>query len=814
MNTTLGRFAGRRLEFALGLVAAFSWACSCSITAQEVQLANRPALPYEIGYRPADGSTVRMNPPSHTWLHEDEARTYTIQWSSQPDFHDATTITNLPFNVHTHSAPLLAGRYFWRYRFATKEGKTSNWSLTRSFTIPPDAIEFPMPTRAQQRQRVPEGHPRLFMRPEDLPRLRAFGQGPGAKALAALRAEADRYIAAGPTPEPEHLGSATNKENKELVKYWWPNREQAQRACQEAEIIAFVYLMTREPKYAEAARKWVLHLAAWSPDGPTNFRLNCEAGKVMLYRPARAYDWAWDALSQSDHEQVRRVMARRAEDAWRSGEIGLGVGHLNRPFNSHGNRVWHKLAECAIALLGEIPEAETWLDYAVNKFYACYPVWADDDGGWHEGASYWGGYMSKVVTWLQVANSALQIDGFKKSFFAQVGDYPLYVAPPGSPNMGFGDLSYRPPPQNWGGFMGYFLRAGQGVRSSAFRQSGTEPPAGRTPNGAGCWRWWTEQWKMSGEGGVLGFLYDANLPPLPPAKAPADLPPSKIFRGIGVASLHTTLTNSAADVHLLFKSSPFGSQSHGHNPQNSFQLNAYGESLLTTCVYRDLHGSKFHYRWAHSTKAHNTVLVDGEGQIPHSATATGRISNFQLTAGWDYVEGDASSAYGGRLTRALRKVVFVKPDLIVLCDDLAAPKPVSFQFMLHALSPFEVDAEHSRLSVKQPNAGVIVQYVSPTPLGFRQWDGYDPKPDRDFPNQWHVEAGTQTRLSELRMLTVLAPHRAGQEGASRTDGLETDTAVGVRVIRSGQTNLVAFRKMEQGRATLADLNFEAAVAVR
>jgi hypothetical protein len=103
---------------------------------------------------------------------------------------------------------------------------------------------------------------------------------------------------------------------------------------------------------------------------------------------------------------------------------------------------------------------------------------------------------------------------------------------------------------------------------------------GSQPDGqhAGYWRWWTEQWGMKGEGGILGFLYAANLPPLPAAQPPADLPPSKVFRGIGVASLHTTLLDSRDDVHFLFKSSPFGTQSHGHNPHNTFQLNAYGDA--------------------------------------------------------------------------------------------------------------------------------------------------------------------------------------------------------------------------------------------
>jgi hypothetical protein len=319
---------------------------------------------------------------------------------------------------------------------------------------------------------------------------------------------------------------------------------------------------------------------------------------------------------------------------------------------------------------------------------------------------------------------------------------------------------------------------------------------------------------MRGEDGLMGFLYNANLPPLPPAKAPTDLPQSKIFHGIGVASLHTTLLNSADDVHLLFKSSPFGSQSHGHNPQNSFQLNAYGETLLTTCVYRDLHGSKFHYQWAHSTKAQNAVLVDGEGQIPHSATSMGRIVDSKLTPAWDYIEGDALPAYGGRLTRARRKIAFVKPDLIVICDDLAAPKPVSFQFMLHALSPFNVDDKSARLSAKQPKASVTAQYLSPTPLNFRQWDGFDPKPDREFPNQWHIEAGTQEKLSELQVLTVIVPQRGGRpDVAWKAERLESDTAIGARVLRDGKAALVAFRKADQGKAQLESLSFDQAASV-
>jgi hypothetical protein len=390
--------------------------------------------------------------------------------------------------------------------------------------------------------------------------------------------------------------------------------------------------------------------------------------------------------------------------------------------------------------------------------------------------------MSKAVWWLQAARSALDIDGVKKPFFAQVGDFPLYVAPPGAPNMGFGDLSYGTPSRSWGGFLEYFLRAG-----------GDRPEGGH----AGYWRWWTEQWEMRGQVGVLGFLYQVNLPPLPAAKAPTDLPTSKVFHGIGVASLHTTLLDSRDDVHFLFKSSPFGSQSHGHNPQNIFQLNAYGEPLLTTCVYRDLHGSRFHYGWAHSTIAHNSVLVDGVGQKKHAAEPQGRIVAETLTPAYDYIAGDATAAYEGRLTHFTRHVAFVKDvatPLLVLYDDLQAPRPSRFQFLLHAPEPFDVSTGDARLSVQGPRAGVAVQYLGPGPLAFRQWDGYEPRPTRDFPNQWHVEASTRQEARHLEMLTLLVPYRGKEPRRWDARRIASGDALGVRVVIDGEPVSVAFRR--------------------
>ena len=62
-------------------------------------------------------------------------------------------------------------------------------------------------------------------------------------------------------------------------------------------MLAFVWLLSGDEKWREPARKYILDLAAWDPDGPTNFKLNCEAAKPLVHRLARVYDWGYGLLN-------------------------------------------------------------------------------------------------------------------------------------------------------------------------------------------------------------------------------------------------------------------------------------------------------------------------------------------------------------------------------------------------------------------------------------------------------------------------------------------------------------------------------------
>ena len=399
--------------------------------------------------------------------------------------------------------------------------------------------------------------------------------------------------------------------------------------------------------------------------------------------------------------------------------------------------------------------------------------------------------MSKAVWWLQVAAVGPRHRRPEEAVLRPGRRLPAVRRPARArPTCGFGDLSYRPPSRQRGRV--------HGVPSAHARRSSP------TGSHAGYWRWWTEQLEDArARTASSGSSTHANLPPLPPAKPPTDLPPSKVFHGIGVASLHTTLLDSRDDVHLLFKSSPFGTQSHGHNPHNTFQLNAYGEALLTTCVYRDLHGSKFHYQWAHSTRGAQRRAGRRRGaDQAHAQRPHGRIVAEQLTPEWDYVAGDATERLrrppdalpaARRLREAIRVAARALPPLIVLYDDLEAQR--AGHVPVHAARADGVRRGRqpgARLPSSSPRRASTCSTSRPCRWPSGSGTASSRRRARSSPTSGTSKPARGSQRSELGMLTVLVPHRAGQRPAWTAERIETGGRLGVRFVCGGREQTAWF----------------------
>ncbi len=726
-------------------VAGIAWAAS-------PRLDERPAAPGEWGYRPDGGEVLAVTPPAFCWRPTKGVVSWELECSRDAQFRKVV-YRNSGIGMHVHCPPRVfsSGRYWWRYRGVTASGEKTNWSRLRHFQVSPQARELPLPEKDELLARIPRSHPRLFLRPEDLPRLRQLARGRLKRNYEELVAQCERWLADPPsTEEPPKYGPEIVANSDAWREIWWGNREYTIKTLNAAATLAFTRLLDGNERYGREAKRILLECARWDPHGSTGYRYNDEAGMPYAYYFARTYTFVYDLLDEKEREICRRVMKARGDEMYRH----LYPRHLWRPYSSHSNRAWHFLGELGIAGLGEVEGAEDWVWFAMNVFHCVYPVWSDDDGGWHEGFGYWNSYIGRFTWWADVMRAAMGVNAYDKPYFSQAGYYPMYLLPPGKIGAGFGDLNAK-------------QRSSRAVPlvSQLAAQSGNRH-----------WQWYVEQ--MGGPAaapGYIGFIR-GSLPRVRP-QAPSDLPSSRLFRGIGQAFLNTTITNADDDVQVVFKSSPFGTQSHGYEANNSFLLWAYGKRLLIRSGYRDSYGTPHHRDWMWSTRSVNNITVNGAGQRKHSAASQGCIVAFETSESIDMVAGEAGAAYrdaDGRplLDRYTRTIFFVKPELILVFDRLQAREPSTYEYWLHATDRFRA-AEPREISLRIDDVGCDIAILRPVGLKLSQTNQYDPNPrPRIKLREWHLTAATQEKRRSVEFVTVIRPYRVAERVGGRQQIVE------------------------------------------
>lgn len=715
----------------------------------EWDLDESPPAAREWGYRP-DGIAVAVNPPGFSWRPCGDAATYLIQVAGDVDFTKLTyTCEGIPWSAHCPPKPFPEGSHYWRYAARNEAGEQSGWSKVRSFTVGGDAVVSPKPTRGELEERMPKEHPRLFFRPEDLPRLRELAEGPLEGQWRALVDGADKLLETPPdTSEPPEYPKDVDRRKTpdEWRKIWWGNRRRVIAVADAAAKLGFVYRLSGDEKYGQGARELLVAMTKWDPKGATSYRYNDEAAMPALYMTSRAYTWACPILSEEDRAAVAAMMRERGDQAF---ERLRKTRQLWMPYDSHNNRAWHFLGELAIAFYDQIPEAPTWLDYAMTIFYTAYPVWGDSDGGWHEGSAYWVSYTSRFMYWAYVVRAAFDINVFERPFFRRVGYYGMHLFPPGTRTGGFGDQTIS-------------MSSSRIASLMAILANGARNPH---------WKWYADTCGASFGGSYLGFIYAASAMDLE-AAPPTELPSSACFHGVGIAVLNTNLCDAAENVQIHFKSSPFGRQSHGYNSNNAFLLTLGGQRAFIRSGKRDLYGSPHHRKWMWETKSDNAITVNGIGQMTHLASASGRIVAFETSPNVDVVAGEAAESYKD-LERWTRRIMFFKPHAVLINDVLDAPEPSTFEWRLHAMGPFVIDGQNV---VWEGEPGKVrVQFLEPDGLVLSQTDQYDPPPG-DYAkinwSEWHLTAQAAEKAKHREFLTLLTINDA-QVGVEHTAARKT-----------------------------------------
>jgi len=681
----------------------------------------------EIAYYPEEGDITASNPPPFMWLPVEGTPTYFMQYSMSATFEPAQTteVSGLETTVHIPSEVMRPGKWFWRYGY-TINGET-HFSSSRAFKIPANAVVFPFVPVEDVISRIPKERPRLHFSPELVDDIRNDKQGRFEHITREEITKADEILQMNESlfeepkmwDEYEDPGAAYNKA-------WRAMRPYTQRMV----TCALAYLYTGEMRYANEAKRRLIHFMTWNVEGPSSAIWPTELGMDIAENCPPVYDWIYDMLNEEERNICRDVLAARMHQI--SYDVHRSRPMESKPFSSHPGRMVGFVAEGCIVLAHEVPEVEDWLDYTLKLLWSTYPAWGKTDGGWHEGISYWGGYMRRMFR-VVTEFDRLGIPLKEKPFFRNTGFFGLYAAYPKRPTKAFGDSHENPVGESHGHLM-YNL-------STLYQNP--------------WFRWYAEVFGITHRTGREAFLYyDPQLKP----RSPLTIPQSHTFKDVGLVAMHSNMAEPENNVTMLFQSNPFGAISHNYACQNAFVIEAYGEPLAISTGARQLHGSPHHRQWMWHTKAHNSILVDNEGQVTRKRSSAGKIINYQDEHEYVYLAGDATDAYGGRLDKFHRHVVFIRPDYFIIIDDLkAAGKASTFQWLLHSPTQIKVDSEKNIMVNQSGQVRLTSRFLMPEKMEFAQHTGFTPQVEDSLSwrNQFHLTASTTTPASSKIIITVM-----------------------------------------------------------
>ena len=234
---------------------------------------------------------------------------------------------------------------------------------------------------------------------------------------------------------------------------------------------------------------------------------------------------------------------------------------------------------------------------------------------------------------------------------------------------------------------------------------------------------------------------------------------------------------------------PFGSTGHAHAAHNGFTINYGGRQLFGGTGYysnfNDRH-TLLHYR----TRGHNTILADGLAQVI-GENGYGWLARFADTEALTYTLGDASHAYDSirtpfwidrmqksgveytrenglgdpGVTRFRRHFLFLRPDVIVIYDELAAREPVTWSWLLHshhrltrcgdsavAASNGVAEGRMDLFSTGDLELTLTDRFFSPA-VNWKKRTGPDGRV-QEYVNQWHSSFTTPEKHAAQRFLAI------------------------------------------------------------
>ena len=699
---------------------------------------------------PSKGEEPAFNSPGFQWPSKKNA-TYGLRLSSAKDFSkNLIEKDEIPFAIFNPHKVLTEGKWYWQYK--TEGGK---WNPVDSFQITPSTPVFNTPEIKKVLQAIPAEHPRVLVTKAGLDEFRTRAKQ--YKESEIIIKEANSYVVKKLPLEESLLPTFEGKNDFENEKIaLLSSKTVGWEVYNAIMILSQAYILTGDKIYFETAKKWMMEVSKWDPNGPSHASNFGDAG--IMAGMAVGLDTFWDLLTKQEKDFIIKPATIRANQFY-----NLWKNQVES--RSSSMHVWqhilHRLLYTSIAFAGEIPEADLWLEYIYELWIAQAPKMADKDGAWINGTGYFRMNTLTMYDFSAIFGDLTGVNFMWSEWYKNNPRWLIYAFPPNSVADGFcNDGNKHPEPTiNYAGFADAASRMFQDSYALWYSNEVTKSP-GLNISDDDEFRWYRIQ-----------RGYQKNVPK-PVQKF--DLPQAAQFPDVGVVYMNTSLQNIPTNLMLSIRSSPFGSLAHTHADQNTFNIAYGGKRLFYNTGYRPAMGDPHFLGWYKDTRGHNGILIDGQGQ-PFSDEAYGWIPRFLHGKQISYAVGDASKAYSGEfdnektqlgMKHFRRHYIMLRPSIIVIYDDLEADHKAEWSWLLHNDKGFEIHPEQRTILAQSDLAKAKVSLFSSSDIDFQVTDQFSVpvdnwtnKVDEEgdtivFENQWHFTGVNKEKSEKMRFLAI------------------------------------------------------------
>ena len=373
---------------------------------------------------------------------------------------------------------------------------------------------------------------------------------------------------------------------------------------------------------------------------------------------------------------ARRRLARLVVDRC----LGPGLeAERNKTYPWMHSRANWRLILCGCFAIGgmafadECPDYRELIEYGIEAMLSCFAT-GDRAGGWNEGPGYWDyglGYAVAFSRGLRVFTGG-QVDLFRHPFLRKTGDFRLFM--------------HTRPDEIWNW-------------SDAGKKTG---PSITLLGLARAYRNPTYQWLALAQGlKTIGQLY--NHDPSVRPEQPATEPVAKRFPGLGVLVWREGFGPRDAYIGVKAGDIPHFNH-HCHLDFGNVVIHAAGRELLAELDHwpypyegrkdpkvkgyqpglYDLENKRW-MRWDLDDVAatgHNLVTL--EGLYPQASIGVrAKIKKAESGSGYELAIVDCTPPYRPLATRVRRYIVYLRPDVVLLVDEVRARKPVRARVQFH-----------------------------------------------------------------------------------------------------------------------------------